>query len=68
MLPQRERGQTGLGAFSEALQPGLQQAFQLYLQGKMQEYQRQRQLKLAEQNFPELFAQPQLTLQDYQKV
>lgn len=46
---------TGLGEFAEGMKPGLQQAFQFYLQNKMQEMQRQKQMEQMSQTFPEAF-------------
>lgn len=57
MLPQQERTRSGWEDFSAGLQPGLQQAMNLYLQQKFADMQRQRNLEQARQVVPQLFTE-----------
>lgn len=66
-LPQTERTKSGLEAFSEAFTPGLERAFHLALQRKMEEEQYRKTMERNKQMFPELF-QEQITPQGYEQL
>lgn len=57
MLPQQERTRSGWEDFSAGLQPGLQQAMDLYLQQKVADIQRQRNIEQSKQMFPNLYTE-----------